>query len=50
VRQFQVKDDNDKFLQTSREAAQQLEHLFEADSSDDVEETGQHQAAGPASA
>ena len=50
VRQFQVKDDSDKFLQTSREAAQQLEHLFEADSTDDGEESGQHQAAGPASA
>ena len=29
--QYQVKDDDEKFLATSREAAQQLEKLFEAD-------------------
>src|SRR5207247_7909526 len=29
--QYQVKDDESKFLATSREAAQQLEKLFEAD-------------------
>jgi glutathione-regulated potassium-efflux system protein KefB len=29
--QYQVKDDETKFLATSREAAQQLEKLFEAD-------------------
>jgi monovalent cation:proton antiporter-2 (CPA2) family protein len=29
--QYQVKDDEEKFLATSREAAQQLEKLFEAD-------------------
>ncbi|MGH8131621.1 MAG: monovalent cation:proton antiporter-2 (CPA2) family protein [Steroidobacteraceae bacterium] len=29
--QYQVKEDEDKFLATSREAAQQLEKLFEAD-------------------
>ena len=29
--QYQVKEDEEKFLATSREAAQQLERLFEAD-------------------
>ena len=31
--QYQVKEDEEKFLATSREAAQQLEKLFEADRS-----------------
>lgn len=32
ARQFAVKDDDKKFLETSRESAEQLLHLFEADS------------------
>jgi monovalent cation:proton antiporter-2 (CPA2) family protein len=31
AKQFSVRDDEKKFLQSSREAAEQLEHLFEAD-------------------
>jgi glutathione-regulated potassium-efflux system protein KefB len=31
AKQYQVKEDDSKFLATSREAAQQLEKLFEAD-------------------
>ncbi len=37
ARQYQVKEDDTKFLATSREAAQQLERLFEADTDSKTE-------------
>jgi len=45
AKQYAVKDDEKKFLQTSRESAEQLMHLFEADSDQPAEESARRIAA-----
>jgi voltage-gated potassium channel Kch len=45
AKQHAVKDDEKKFLQTSRESAEQLMHLFEADSDQPAEESARRIAA-----
>ena len=45
-KQQAVKDDESKFLQTTRESAEQLLHLFEADAAEDQETPRKRRAAG----
>jgi glutathione-regulated potassium-efflux system ancillary protein KefC/glutathione-regulated potassium-efflux system protein KefB len=45
AKQHAVKNDEKKFLETTRESAEQLLHLFESDSEQTVEETGSRIAA-----
>jgi monovalent cation:proton antiporter-2 (CPA2) family protein len=45
AKQQAVKNDEKKFLETTRESAEQLLHLFESDSEQPVEETGSRIAA-----
>jgi glutathione-regulated potassium-efflux system ancillary protein KefC/glutathione-regulated potassium-efflux system protein KefB len=45
AKQHAVKNDEKKFLETTRESAEQLLHLFESDSEQPVEETGSRIAA-----
>ncbi|HEX3915357.1 MAG TPA: monovalent cation:proton antiporter-2 (CPA2) family protein [Steroidobacteraceae bacterium] len=47
ARQFAVKDDEKKFLETSRESAEQLLHLFEADSNQPEDSAARRAAANP---
>jgi monovalent cation:proton antiporter-2 (CPA2) family protein len=46
AKQQAVKDDESKFLQTTRESAEQLLHLFETDAAEARESTGQRRSAG----
>jgi len=46
AKQQAVKDDESKFLQTTRESAEQLLHLFEADAAEDQETPLKRRAAG----
>jgi hypothetical protein len=45
AKQHAVKDDENKFLQTSRESAEQLLHLFEADAAQPAESPPKRRAA-----
>ena len=46
AKQQAVKDDESKFLQTSRESAEQLLHLFETDAAEPLEDKPKRRAAG----
>jgi hypothetical protein len=46
AKQQAVKDDESKFLQTTRESAEQLLHLFETDAAEEQETPLKRRAAG----
>jgi hypothetical protein len=46
AKQQAVKDDEKKFLQTSRESAEQLLHLFESDAAESLETPLKRRTAG----